>query len=806
MTIKTVLTKYSGQLPLHFIIIAAMVGQILLVVGLTGWLSFRHGQWAANELANQVRQEVTQRICQHLKNYLAVPHLVNQTNVDAIKLGLLDLNNLNQVGRYLWHQIQTFNTVSYIGLATAQGEYVGAQMRDNGTVILEFLTNTQPGQLQTWETDNQGYPTTRSSTVLHYDPRQRPWYQTAIIDKGPVWSDIYVYVSGVGTSISANQPIMDAQSQLLAVATTDLTLRKVGNFLNSLQIGRTGQAFILERSGLLVATSTAEKPYRKLSDAVPAQRFAATTSNDLLTQLTARYLQQHFGQLTQIQQPTQLELVEASHRYFLQTVPYQDQWGLDWLIVVVLPAADVMAPIYANAWATLMLCLLAVVVAIGLSIAISRRIVQPLHQLNIAAQQLAIGYWEQTLPIARNDEIGHLARSFQQMVEQLKQSFDTLAAQNVQLRVNERKLVQFLEAIPVGVFVFDANGSPYYANQIAQQLLGKGVIPAVTAAQLSEVYQAYLVDTQHFYPSHRLPVVRALWGEATSIDDIEIHREDKIIPLEVWGTPIIDDYDKIIFALVAFQDITLRKQATLNQQRFTERLEQLNQQLAEYSRTLEEKVLARTAELEQVNQELQRLARIDGLTQVANRRFFDECLQLEWNILRREQLPLSLILGDIDYFKRYNDGYGHPAGDECLRQVAQALKQSVKRPADLVARYGGEEFAIVMPNTPAKGAWHVATLIQAAIKQLNLVHAYSPVSDYVTMSFGIASLIPSLSVLPEVLIIAADKGLYEAKKLGRNRIVDFSTDPPLCSPRLTKEGLGGDWAISSMLESKPSGL
>jgi diguanylate cyclase (GGDEF)-like protein len=176
-------------------------------------------------------------------------------------------------------------------------------------------------------------------------------------------------------------------------------------------------------------------------------------------------------------------------------------------------------------------------------------------------------------------------------------------------------------------------------------------------------------------------------------------------------------------------------------------------------------------QLEAANQQLQYLAASDGLTQVANRRRFDECLELEWLRLTREQLPLALILCDVDYFKRYNDTYGHQAGDECLRQVAQAMSHCSKRPADLVARYGGEEFAVILPNTSAAGARCVAEEIQVKVKALKIIHAASQVNQYLTLSMGVACTIPSQDLSSAFLIAAADQALYEAKKQGRDRII-----------------------------------
>ncbi|MEI2578870.1 diguanylate cyclase domain-containing protein [Scytonema sp. PRP1] len=173
--------------------------------------------------------------------------------------------------------------------------------------------------------------------------------------------------------------------------------------------------------------------------------------------------------------------------------------------------------------------------------------------------------------------------------------------------------------------------------------------------------------------------------------------------------------------------------------------------------------------LQQANEHLECLVKIDALTQVANRRRFDEYIQQQWNQLAREQKPLSLILCDIDFFKRYNDTYGHPAGDACLVQIAEAINHSVKRPADLVTRYGGEEFAVILPNTDHKGAVHVAITIQNQVRQLQLDHIGSNVADYVTVSMGIVTTVPSDNSSPQALIAATDRSLYQAKQQGRDR-------------------------------------
>jgi len=169
------------------------------------------------------------------------------------------------------------------------------------------------------------------------------------------------------------------------------------------------------------------------------------------------------------------------------------------------------------------------------------------------------------------------------------------------------------------------------------------------------------------------------------------------------------------------------------------------------------------------NHALKYLATYDALTQIPNRRRFDEYFAQEWRRMSREKSYLSLIICDVDFFKLYNDSYGHQAGDLCLKKVAQALKLAIKRPADLVARYGGEEFVIVLPQTTIEGAVHVAQEIRSQVQSLKINHRTSQVGEYVTLSLGVACTIPSHDLPPAFFLKVADEALYNAKKLGRDR-------------------------------------
>ena len=192
---------------------------------------------------------------------------------------------------------------------------------------------------------------------------------------------------------------------------------------------------------------------------------------------------------------------------------------------------------------------------------------------------------------------------------------------------------------------------------------------------------------------------------------------------------------------------------------------------------MRQSLLVLTRKLDSANQELKRLTSLDGLTGIANRRHFDSMLEREWRRAMRQGDEVSILMCDIDFFKQYNDAYGHQSGDECLRLFAQTLSGTMDRGGDLLARYGGEEFAAVLPSTALRGAVHVAEQMRKAIDRLKIEHKETPFG-YITASFGIASAVAMPETDPQDIVGAADRALYKAKHNGRNRVcVTYSLDP-----------------------------
>ncbi|MBN4006156.1 ATP-binding protein [Nostoc sp. LPT] len=623
--------KVYAKMPLRYVLIVPFILQICGAVGLVGYLSYQNGQKAVKELATQLENEICDRIEQHLDSYLTTPKQINQINLDAIELGLLNLSDFQTTGNYFWKQMQVFN-VGYNSFANPKGEFIGVERLDNGQLLInEVSAKRGTGKLYVYPTDNQGNRR-HLQEVKNYDPRVEAWYTDPVKIGKRVWSQIYQWEDKPEVlSISSSYPVYDKNRKFIGVISVDLLLSQIGKFLAKLKIKESGKTFILERSGLIVASSTSEPPYTIVNG--KGKRLSALDSQNPLIKLTTQSLIERFGSLKFVVGKQQLSFTADGMRYFVQVKSWKDELGLDWLIVAVIPEGEFMEQINANTRITILLCIVAFLVATRIGILTARWVIKPILQLNRSAKKIAEGEWEQIPDIQRSDELGELAKSFETMAKQLQASFSTLEAKNAQMQVlnealshNQSQLTQFLEAMPVGVFIIDAEGEPYYTNQIGQQILGQGamsnnkpfstrgcangfggsqstgtaktatpsplrVYAEVKVKELSEIYQAYLAGTNQLYPSDRLPILRALQGQSTRVDDMEIRRWGKITPIEILGKPIYDESGNLAFAIATFFDITQRKQ--------TEKL------LAEYNRTLEAQVKKRTEEFQQVIEQLQ---------------------------------------------------------------------------------------------------------------------------------------------------------------------------------------------------------
>ena len=295
------------------------------------------------------------------------------------------------------------------------------------------------------------------------------------------------------------------------------------------------------------------------------------------------------------------------------------------------------------------------------------------------------------------------------------------------------ELRQVFNASSDGIWVVDMDHNVTRINKVQQELVGCDEATAI-GQKCYDLFNCSLCRT----PDCSLHQVKR--GKPRVEKDIEWQPEDGDREFYICtGTPYTDLYGEVSGVVETFKNITIRKRA-----------EQA---------------------LNQAKDELERQANRDSLTQIANRRLFNETIAREWTRSIREEIPLSVVMCDIDYFKLYNDTYGHQAGDECLQKVAKAIAGGAVRPADLAARYGGEEFIVLLPGTESDGAVCVAEKIRNSVYDLGLTHETSLIDSIVTISVGVSCVRPRFGLTYEALIQEADIGLYEAKEQGRNRVI-----------------------------------
>ncbi|MEG4443235.1 ATP-binding protein [Microcoleus sp. AT9_B5] len=442
LDLKRLVAKMSVKASLQTVLVVPFVLQVFAAVGIVGYLSFRNSQKAVNDLAAQLMGEVSNRIEQNLRTYLQTPHQINQSKLDAVKLGFVNMKDLSAWEKYLWRQVQLYPYINFTSIANQDGEYRTGEKMSDGTLLINASGPSTNFDFYSYNTNDAGDRTTVAAYVKNFDIRQHPSYSYAALEAKPTWSSVYISFLEPTLILSALQPVYNSQKQLEGVLIAALRLDSIGQFLNSLKIGKSGQTFIIERNGTLLATSTPEKPFRTQNG--KKELFKVTESSDTVTQTTAKYLETHFQNLHQITKSQQINVEINGQQKFLKVLPFQDGKGLDLLIVVVVPEADFMEQINAGNRTTVLLCLAALGMASVLGLLTSRWIIKPLIKLKNAAIALSEGQFDQTVKLDRSDELGVLATVFNSMAQQLQASFSALETKNTELQRLDKLKDEFL--------------------------------------------------------------------------------------------------------------------------------------------------------------------------------------------------------------------------------------------------------------------------------------------------------------------------------------------------------------------------
>lgn len=435
------LKRFPRKVPLRLVLVVPFVLQLVSVVGLVGYLSYRNGQKAIKELANHLTEEVAGRVSDRLDTYLQIQQQAVQINQTAVSLGQLSIDDTDHLRHHLWQQISLTPLLTDNGIILSQGTQM-AYARPNGQVWGDQAAqgkreNLPPGTPFFYETtadqldqrtfyriNAYGQPT-QQMYILDADVRQTPLYPRPLTNSTilqPTWSPIYPDPIGAGLNLAALAPILDQQGRFLGMFYANVALSELNAFLNGLQFSPSGQVFILEQTGDLVAASTLETVF--LQSGANLLRLPAHQSQNPITRQVSQQIIHQMGSFQAVQSAQQFNLKVAGESQYVQIQPYQDGDGLSWLIVVVVPQTDFIAQIEANNRTTLFLCLGALALATALGWIVAAWIVQPILRLSKTSGHLALRQWP-ILPKSGSwiRELDILSHAFQRMVQALQTSF-----------------------------------------------------------------------------------------------------------------------------------------------------------------------------------------------------------------------------------------------------------------------------------------------------------------------------------------------------------------------------------------------
>ncbi|MBP0012827.1 MAG: diguanylate cyclase [Roseofilum sp. SBFL] len=726
--------------PLSIYILVPVVLPILVAMTLTGWLSLRQNHQLVQQLSLQWMQEVADSLETRLTLNLDFP----QELLNSYPTLPLDDESALSNQNCFWPFLNSFPHLQgiYLGLHDS-GDLLAIHRTENGETICTQANRETEQRLLSYRLNDRGEIQEQiQAASTPYDVRQEFWYKNSLIEENPTIT-IIPSSSHAKNSVhlQLKQPLYNTEQELVAVSRIDFNLDLFLDYIQEKSRNFSANILVFDPQLNLLNHSalTSEKQNALDSDLVPE-------------------IQNH------LQNPSSDRLQIINHNkqnYWILSSPYHWPGEQQWWIAIIVPEQQIFKTVQINFRNHLLINLSALLIAITWGGFCLYKVSYVLNQLSKNVEEALYGNlhfksWNKSIvdPLDRlinraqrlSDYGSQIMESIQEENKRLLDKVDSgtnllieavekADQANLKLQQSQSRVESIINSSMDGIMAFqsirDRRGSIVdfewiVCNQVSAHFFHIKTVNLVGKSWLQEI---------------KNPNLRSLFDHYVSV--VETGRN---VELEF---PYDYQTERAWFHAIAvklgdglsvnFRDITDRKKSVF--------------------------------ELRKMLDEVHKLANTDGLTKVANRRQFDECLYQEWLRLKRDGLPLSIILCDVDYFKLYNDTYGHQAGDDCLIQVARVIQHSVRRASDVVARYGGEEFVVLLPNTSEDGAKVVAQLIQSKMEDLQIPHESSKVASTVTISLGIATLVPTTQLSKESLIALADEALYEAKEQGRNQFV-----------------------------------
>lgn len=727
-------------IPLSIYILVPVIFPILMAMTFTGWLSLRHNHQLVKQSSLQWMQEVSNRLETRLSQDLSFPQEILNSYQTLPLEEAIALSNQD----CFWPFLNSFPTLQGISIGLqATGELLAIHRTPTGDLICTQANRQTDNRLSVSPLNDRGDIQEPVQTSLnYYDVRQKFWYKNSLIeDQSTLKITELPSRSNPSIDLQLTQPLYNPQKELLGVGKIDFNLNHFIDYIQqeSLEIAADILIFDEQINPLIHSQSTPQKEELMDSHLLPA-------------------IQKNL----QNESPQKLHIISHNKQnYWTFSFAYHLPGQAQWWISIIVPEKQIFQAVE-NKWRnSLLINLCTLLLAISLTGLLLNNISRILNQLSQSVELAIQG--NITLKVPKKSIVYPLQRlieSAQKLVDYGSCLMELITEENQQLL---NKVESGTNLLIEAVEKADKANLKLQQSQSLLESIINSSMDGIMAFQSLRDRRGRIIDFEwivsnqvcvYFFNLDTADLVGKYWLQEINSPNLRSLFDHYVSVVETGQTLELEfpyDYEneRAWFHLIAvklgdglsvnFRDITDRKKSVF--------------------------------ELRKMLDEVHKLANTDGLTKVANRRQFDECLYQEWLRLKRDRLPLSLILCDVDYFKLYNDTYGHQAGDDCLIKVAKAIQHSVRRASDIVARYGGEEFVVLLPNTSEEGAKVVAQLIQSKIEDLRIPHKTSKVSSTVTMSLGISTLVPTAELSKESLIALADEALYQAKKNGRNQFV-----------------------------------
>jgi diguanylate cyclase (GGDEF)-like protein/PAS domain S-box-containing protein len=716
--------KQAQAIPIRQLVIIVFIFFLLITVSLIGYIVFSNWMSSSESHTEQMAANMNKEVSAQVDQFISLPLHINEVNQRLISNGIVNLYNELEREKYMVGVLQAHDgEILYsFSYGSETGEYYGARRNEHNEI--EIMRNNSATNGHSWYYSLKPDLTAGERVVVtgKFDPRERDWYQAAKKEQKPVFSPIYKHFVMDDLAVSAAYPIYNWDGVLQGVLGAHITLSRIDHYLPEIVQEKEALALIVEqKTGELVANSLGLKNFSYSADgSIERLRIDDINNN------TVRQAYEHY----RISGDNTFKLELEKQAYYIKLSQYHKE-GVEWLLITAIPESLFTAGIYRNIRISAGLTIIALLLSIAIYFLLTRRLMHPINDLIASTERFSEGDLTHRAKIFRNDEIGIVSEAFNRMAqtidelvndleERVKERTLELAASNQALQENKDQLQLILDSTAEGIYGIDIEGKCTFCNTSCLKMLAYTCPDQLIGKNMH--HQIHHSDRDgNLISIEDCQIMKAfLTGSGIHVDDDLFWRADgSSLEVEYRSYPQSKE-GEIVGAVITFMDNTERKR---------------NQEHIRY------------------------LSYHDSLTGLYNRMFFE---QEQKRMDLSKNLPISIIMGDINGLKLTNDVFGHSAGDRLLKKTAEILKRSC-REGDVLARVGGDEFAILLPNTGASEAQKIIQRIKGELGKEQMA------AIKCSMALGYDTKISREQDIERTMANAEDK-MYEDKTLNREQI------------------------------------